>query len=260
MLPLRLLHLPKGSPLPAPPARTGPGPSLEFSTCQRQIWIDLQGALGTPSHEGEGAYAFLLEVICGLHSRVFGETEVLGQFKTFIQSHPELAPWSGWLLEDAKSIRSRWLRDVGAQSYGSVVRRWCSGRQSVTIIGTGQFATKLAPWLPQASLIRSRNLEQLPQADAYVIAAPLDDRELTRLKAELQTPAQKSPLWIDLRGERGAFNSEANHTLDDLYCEIERDSRQRQSLLPAIRAEIERLACSRLDRSWHRPQGWEDLS
>jgi hypothetical protein len=149
-----------------------------------------------------------------------------------------------------------------------VVRRWCAGRKSVTLIGTGQFATKLAPWLPQARLLRSRNIEALPRSDAYVVAAPVEDSELRRLKSGLQAQTGEpsatqdpppAPLWIDLRGERGPFSLEADRTLDHLYAELEQDSRQRQSVLPAIRGEIEQLACSRLDRSWHRPQGWEDL-
>ena len=34
------------------------------------------------SLEGEDAYSYLLEVICGLKSKLIGENEIVGQFKT----------------------------------------------------------------------------------------------------------------------------------------------------------------------------------
>ena len=36
--------------------------------------------------EDEAAISFLIEVLCGLQSRVIGETEIFGQFKQFIAS------------------------------------------------------------------------------------------------------------------------------------------------------------------------------
>jgi glutamyl-tRNA reductase len=253
MLALSLVHWPKSAPLPPLYSEPEGKGLLEFETCQRRIWIDLHGLSQNPSHQGEQAYSFLLEVICGLHSRIFGETEILGQFKAFVKKHPELSPWSSWLLEDAKMIRSHWLRDVGAHSYGSVVRRWCASKNKITILGTGQLSAKLTPWLKGASQLRSRNLETLPESDAVVIAAPIPD--LTLMQLQLQKP---SALWIDLRGERGAFRAELH--LEHLYAELERESHERQKLLPQIQSEIQKLSRSRMDRMWCRPQGWEDLA
>jgi glutamyl-tRNA reductase len=207
------------------------------------------------------AYGFLLEVICGLHSRVFGETEVLGQFKTFCREKLSSSPWAQWLLEDAKLIRSKYLKDIGSHSYGSVVRRWCADRSAITILGTGQLSKKIQPWLPGARVVRSRGLAQeaknLAATDCVVIAAPVPDSELAIIRKALEAKTQTEILWIDLRAERAAFD--AKLTLEHLFKEIEHDNQQQKSILPAVRQEISRLSRSRLDRTWCRPLGWEDL-
>ncbi|MES3036484.1 MAG: hypothetical protein V4736_01135 [Bdellovibrionota bacterium] len=72
-----------------------------WSTCQREIIVtDLvtaeqhhlfsraqnSGDTLDQVYTGSDAYQFLLEVISGLHSKLIGETEILGQFKTFLTS------------------------------------------------------------------------------------------------------------------------------------------------------------------------------
>lgn len=191
----------------------------------------------------------MLEVICGLHSRVFGETEVLGQFRTFCRNHPEITTIGNWLLEDAKLIRSNYLQDLGAQSYGSVIRRWCSSHSTIAILGTGQLAKKLYPWVPHALLLRSRELWTIPETSAVIVAAPIEDNVLEKL--------HRGQFWIDLRAERAQFRSDLN--LEDLFSEIERDSQQHREIRITSLAAIKKLADARFDRLWCRPQGWEDL-
>lgn len=252
-----MIHRPKaGSPSPLQVVS-----GLAFETCQRLVWINPQGLLPGASHQGEAAYAFLLEVICGLHSRVFGETEVLGQFKAFCRQHPELEPVGSWLLEDAKAIRSCHLTGIGSQSYGSVVRRWCGEQHPVLVLGRGQLAQKLQPWIPEARQIGARDLEACKTAVAslgsrsrVVIAAPIPDWALT----ELKQLAPSSTLWIDLRGDHAGF--EAHHTLEDLYRELERDGQHSQAVLPTVHHEIKKRAKIRADRMVCRPMGWEDLT
>ncbi len=261
MLQLSVVHCPKGSTPHIEPAHAQVLRALAFETCQRLVWIDPQGLVPGASHQGEAAYSFLLEVICGLHSRVFGETEVLGQFKAFCRQHPELEPVGSWLLEDAKAIRSRHLTGIGSQSYGSVVRRWCGEQHETLILGRGQLAQKIQPWIPDARQSGSRDLEQCRKAVAslsprsrVVIAAPINDSALT----ELKQIAPSSTLWIDLRGDRAGF--EAHHTLEDLFRELESDQQHSQKLLPVVREEIRKRSRSRADRMVCRPMGWEDLA
>ncbi|MBU6374773.1 MAG: hypothetical protein KGQ59_02145 [Bdellovibrionales bacterium] len=258
MVQLSVLHWPKALLIPG---HSSPGFPLEdalrFETCQRILWIQSQRSspdLPLPPEasyftENE-AYGFLLEVICGLHSRVFGETEVLGQFKLFYKTRPELSPWGQWLIEDAKTIRSRHLRDIGSHSYGSMVRRWCGSLPHVVILGTGQLAEKIRPWIPHAQVLPSRNCEALPLADAVIVAAPMEDADLVRLR--------KKELWIDLRAERGEFR--ADRTLEDLFAELEQDSKRHRNALPSIRKDILELTQARFNRQWCRPMGWEDLT
>lgn len=117
--------------------------------------------------EGETAYGRLLEFICGLHSPVIGETEVMGQFKDACQRfQSDLADrdrdavifsafnqvWRNWaaaLLEDAKSVRARHLLDLGSQSYGSLVRRELKSLigGDVDLLGAGRLAVDIVPFI-----------------------------------------------------------------------------------------------------------------
>jgi hypothetical protein len=117
--------------------------------------------------EGGTAYGRLLEFICGLHSPVIGETEVLGQFKDACQRfQSELAEpdrdavifsafnqvWRNWaaaLLEDAKAVRARYLLDLGSQSYGSLVRRELKSLMGgdVDLLGAGRLALDIVPFI-----------------------------------------------------------------------------------------------------------------
>jgi len=54
------------------------------------------GGKATRALAGAEAYVFLLETICGLNSPMIGETQVLGQFRTFLASLPPAdASWLG---------------------------------------------------------------------------------------------------------------------------------------------------------------------
>jgi hypothetical protein len=241
------------SALPAPPRH-----ALLFETCQRRLAISLVPGLDDlPDAEifrDVAGYAFLLEVVCGLRSRLFGETEVQGQFRLFCRNHPSLAPWDRWLLEDAKAIRARILGDPGAHSYAGVVRQWCGTRRSVTVLGTGQLATSLQQQVPHARLVPSRGLSGVPSSEIVVIAAPVDTSKLHILRAT--TPA--STTWIDLRHDRGDFRAE--RTLDDVYAALERASDERRKRMPAAQEAIRQRSQTRFATPWCRPWGWEDVA
>ena len=62
-----------------------------WRTCVRQVaFVDDPAAIpqGVAAWHDEAAYAHLLEVVCGLHSPIVGETEVLHQFKVFADGLP----------------------------------------------------------------------------------------------------------------------------------------------------------------------------
>src|SRR4051794_7116700 len=97
---------------------------FSFETCMRHVLIvpaDEIGSLadlireGDQVFSGEDAYRFLLEVICGLHSPLVGETEVYGQLKNKVATTTfELSPWTTnlqrmfrSLFQDAKLVREK---------------------------------------------------------------------------------------------------------------------------------------------------------
>ena len=125
-----------------------------WRTCVRQVaFVDEPTAIpqGVPAWHDEAAYAHLLEVVCGLHSPIVGETEVLHQFKVFADGlSTELVPLRDLctrLLADARTVRARHLIGLGSRSYGSAVRRYVRDRERVAIVGTGVLAREIVPFL-----------------------------------------------------------------------------------------------------------------
>jgi glutamyl-tRNA reductase len=126
----------------------------------RQEFPD-DGAL--ESFEGTHAYAFLLRFAAGLESKLVAETEIFGQIKTAWRQFSErgsplarqLSPWVQLLFQDAKEIRAQHLSKLGSASYGSQTRRLLGDEASggaTLLIGAGQLAQSIAPWLPGCEL------------------------------------------------------------------------------------------------------------
>ncbi|RYZ70147.1 MAG: hypothetical protein EOP09_06555, partial [Proteobacteria bacterium] len=153
---ISLLHRRGANPLSGLDSQT-----LVWKTCLRQIAF-----LSSPHQDfaleetdeifsGSAAFAFLLEIICGLHSPVVGETEVLGQFKNFAAGaienessmNPPLRQFLQALLLNAKVMRAEHLVGLGSQGYGSLVRKLSKSESSVTLMGSGQLVEEILPWL-----------------------------------------------------------------------------------------------------------------
>jgi glutamyl-tRNA reductase len=83
---------------------------------------------------------------------MLGETQVMGQFKSFLAS---LGGEQAWLrrlgqrwLADAREVRTEHLQGLGSRSYGSAVRRYLDEVSHVAVIGTGKLAQEILPFLP----------------------------------------------------------------------------------------------------------------
>ncbi|EMO40427.1 glutamyl-tRNAGlu reductase, N-terminal-like domain protein [Leptospira noguchii serovar Autumnalis str. ZUN142] len=181
--------------------------SYSWSTCMRTIWITDSRIHREPSdlpvtlekYSGYHGYRFVLEVISGLHSKLLGETEVLAQFRNKFKILPSsafgeyLAKLRDSLIQDSRSIRSRYLQNIGEQSYGGLANKYLKDQDFVSVLGTGQLAEKILPWLKHRNVIlvgrnQKRILELSKQFDvsikllnewspvggAIVIAAPID--------------------------------------------------------------------------------------
>jgi hypothetical protein len=169
-------------------------------TCQRQLWIffdsrsfALEGAQLLQSFP---AYVFLLQICCGLQSKVPAETEIFGQIKKAWQDYCYqyqnrgcLDEFMQKLFEDTKDIRAQYLQGLGSSSYGSLLRFFFKKKeQRLLLVGAGQLADALMPFLKSFCLsfmnrkkIQKEKFEpQLPwlqtgeHFDAVILAIPFD--------------------------------------------------------------------------------------
>ncbi len=169
-----------------------------WPTCLRQVALGSVHALGTIElhpedqiHRGLDAYRICFEIACGLHSPLVGETEVFGQFKKAAESwnlpnNPiglELRRFVQALLADVKKVRSRYLADLGSQSYGSLLRRELGANRDIHIVGAGQLVEEILPWLCKDGtkvFVHVRNLartEALQAKFSHVRFRQLDDNQ-----------------------------------------------------------------------------------
>ena len=294
---LIVLHYPKKSAENWPVAIAG----LEWQTCLRRIIFlhkSENAALiptlpeGAETYEGHAAYNFLLEVVCGLRSPLVAETAVMGQFKEFCAT--ARFPMNEWgaflrrltsdLLVDAKRVRSRHLEGLGSQSYGGMVRHHLKGVPSVIVLGAGQLAEEILPWLvgktdvtvcartierakPLTEQFEQIHLTQFSIGEAIdesrqtavVIAAPVG-----AVAVETWMKAQTIPFvkLIDLRGEA---ESDPIHSslpvirLSEMFAALKNERPKLIARVAAARDEIKKAAQRLIEQAQFRPFGWEDL-
>ena len=256
-----------------------------WSTCLREIVFHEAPVADTGDGNGQAladadAYAFLLETICGLHSPMIGETQVLGQFRAFLGSlSPADASWLGaigrQLTSDARTIRERHLRGLGSRSYGSAVRRYLDGIEVVGLIGAGALACELFPYLSDGRTVDQWTRAQLaaPEgvpvrdaAAAVVVAAPVDAQAIAAAAGRYRRLVRV----IDLRGADGRDDPRAagpGHaisradvvTLDDLFAHVAASSHASAARLAEAKREIREMAAAFQYRQLLRPLGWDDL-
>jgi glutamyl-tRNA reductase len=269
--------------------------ALVWKTCLREIAILESRAFASGElqpddqlFENEGAYGFLLEVICGLHSPVLGETEVLGQFKNFAQRAQEspawrcTAPWIQRLLADAKRVRTNHLTGLGGRSYGQLALTHLAELPRVVMLGSGHLTQEMVPWFAEhrvevfcrrpdvagAVLERHANAclhamdEQLEDgvATGVIIAAPMTAAEIASWAARVGCAIETV---VDLRGESPGdpLNIPASHVVhfQEIIDALETNCRFANARVERARKEIAQRATEFWDRYEVRPFGWEDL-
>ena len=271
-----------------------PPGALLWQTCLRQTifvrpedaknWRESGMSSRVEFYEAEKAYAFLLQVLCGLKSDMIGETEVLGQFKSFLQSHSEHdlvrqdpTLWNS-LLRDSKIVREKFLKNLGCHSYGSLARKLLrTVHGEVLILGAGQLAGQIVPWLkehksinvlardPQKAKLALAglpvrvldNTESIPSdtVSAILICAPLTNAEIQ----DLVNPTKSSPLILDFRGEAEMNPSLHYHSFAELMKLVAGDREKAQIQVEKAHHLISQLAQEFVGRMQLRPMGWEDL-
>lgn len=162
--PLYVFHLAKNGQVVENPFSEMQCFSVE--TCLRFVAISRELPESIPNNVeqfyGVEAYSFLLEVACGLHSKIQGESEIFGQIKQAWQNHSDKKPLDRTmqnLFADTKRIRTAHLHGIGGQSYAGATQKLLGLKKdhSVLVIGAGQFgamlATKLAKNVAQLTLM-----------------------------------------------------------------------------------------------------------
>jgi glutamyl-tRNA reductase len=242
-----------------------------WSTCLREIHIlegDITPAVGGEVFRDWQAVRFLVEVVCGLHSPILGETEVFGQFRTWLESLPDSHPLCRdqalipFILRVAKETRSKFLVGQGSKSYGKIVRRWVRPYKTCVLWGHGSLGRQIFPWIKEKTLavmVRSPRVidckipfqwQNPPTADVHVIAAPIDSQWIHALQ-------QQASLIIDLR-ENG-IAGEGVLNLEELFRTVQADGKSVPVTLQACREWIRVKTEAQSHLQTHRPFGWEDL-
>lgn len=276
------------------PENWGLSAGSTWKTCLRQIGFQLSahGEVGKTLPgikvlQGSKAYAFCLEVICGLHSPLLGETEVLGQFKDFVADYKingesqSLKKIFDQLIEDAKKVRQKYLTNLGSQSYGSLIRRYLKEDQSLQILGAGRLVRDIVPWLkskesiqlfcrtPQkasawTSHFKNVTLSSLKgvngSSSPLVIAAPMKSSDILRwMDSASITPALIIDLREDCETDLLPMKNVRILKLTELFQEIKGVQSQLTQTVEQAQKQIQEISSVRSQAAAVRPFGWDDL-
>ncbi|HMN67820.1 MAG TPA: hypothetical protein PKC28_04700 [Bdellovibrionales bacterium] len=249
-----------------------------WSTCLRSLAFADHHDLSVSEHDEtfqrEQAYRFLLEILCGLHSPIVGETEVFGQFKNFAQEWVRLQPQRAALIQralaDAKQLRSRYLSNLGHQSYGSWLRKNLVSRE-LHILGAGHLAQEILPYLKKQAdrvLVHARCPEKVKleveavhglrarkfDRGALIVAAPLSAAEI-----ETWLDGREPSEIYDLRDTSNTDPLKGAIGLQDIFAQIEQNKARLVPRIQAVHLEIGQRASALAGQALIRPQGWDDL-
>lgn len=242
---------------------------------------------------GENALSLLLEILCGLHSPIVGETEVLGQFKAFVESRKTLQDplfadhrkWLNFITTEVKKARAEHLVGIGSHSYGSLLRKYTKDLNTVTLCGSGQLAQELLPWMMDKktlqmlcrdpnklhdiqnsynNLIVKKYSETGYQTEVLIIAAPLSD---TLIHSLLSQQLGSCAAVFDLRGEENNLANiiseqfpQINYLgLQQFFKDIEDVKKEAHTKIQNLKVKLYDRAVSFMHRCELRPLGWDDL-
>ena len=269
--------------------------TVVWETCLRKIIFydsseDVQGLEKNSEsiHKKEiEAIHFLIEVLCGLQSRVMGETEIFGQFRKFIETddakkvsflnNPKFVQF---IFQQVKEIREKYLSGMAVNSYGSLIRKKCSNQDRIHILGYGQLAQEIIPWLKNKKVnVYVRNHQRFQNTEKItfhnfnsVNRAQLADQVMI-LAAPVETAGLQASFnskgigqIIDCRALNQAQSSlkllnlaKDVVELNDLFHLLEGEKEKFKNILPAVTQDIALRAQNYFYKAQHRPLGWDDL-
>jgi len=265
-----------------------------WKTCMRTLYIgdvrifDISQAQFSPYYKvyiGYEAYKLLLEIVSGIRSRLLGETEVLAQFKEVLknQALPQnslgdyLKKLRDQIIEDSRKIRSGHLRFLGDQSYGGLANRYLKTSKDVALLGTGNLAVKVLPWLLEKNrrvTIIGRNLEKLQEVagkypvhilhldkfvpvgeQAIVIAAPISVQNMI-------PSFKENTIVVDFREDdkKDIFPSSINYiSFESMLNSLKAQEERNKELRKKLEIVVSEIAEERENESQNFIYGWEDI-
>lgn len=244
------------------------------------------------------AYKFLLEVLCGLKSKVMGEGEIVAQFKKAMESHRETRKISSGLLgvlekslQDTKKVRREYLTHLGGSSYAGIVRKIILERfpagEHVVIVGNGALSKDLASiiYKKMEVSICARNHQKWDQIPLGFEYNKIPFEQLNSLKQspiivntvgtqetlfdhgffETWSQALRSQIFLDLAEpspiKTGFDKAQKVWRLQDILQHAQKQGVQDKSKIMGAQREIQSLSTH---RSGHMgqviPKLWEDLA
>lgn len=204
-----------------------------------------------------------------------GETQVQGQFKTFLdaldgRTHQWLRRLGQQILADARRIRETHLQGLGSRTYGSAVRRHTQSCSRIAIIGAGALAREIHEYVAEAHEVdvwtraRLQQLQLAPlsapaavESTTLVVAAPVDAETISRVARVYPSLTQV----IDLRAADEVTplpEGVPAHDLTDIFADAQA-SNASAARIAAARAEAARCGHRFDSREELHPFGWEDL-
>lgn len=167
-------------------------PVFRLNTCQRQlIMFSKEDYVNSNNNfeffNGEEGYKFLLEVLCGMQSKVIAESEIVSQFKEAYQGYlssserdPRIIRILEKLLKDAKEIRTNYLIGVGQKTYAAIARKIILKEQyskRVLVVGTGNLSIDIINQLKKRFdqiYVTGRNSESVQDICLEHMTRPLE--------------------------------------------------------------------------------------
>lgn len=273
----------------------------EFKTCLREIHF-LSPSYLTPDqldvlnlikqenpeliYEAEAAFYFIIELLCGLKSRIIGETEIFGQFKKFYDQLDtdqkiKFLPQSAikFVIETVKSIRDSHVRHWGAHSYGSLIRKLVKSHIRINVVGFGHLAQEIEPWISEKKVtFHVRDLSKAQNealekkltvdikehqdsdqfSDVVILAAPVSSEFCKKRIMNAQ-------LVIDCRALDDKTTSVKNNCLcpvielKDLFDSLDHEKNKLDQEKSEVQSLIQHFISEFYSRESHRPMGWYDL-
>jgi glutamyl-tRNA reductase len=270
-----------------------PAGAAVWRTCLREIAFlgsadgGTEGAVATGGQQlvEADAYRVLLEILCGLQSPMVGETQVMGQFKSFLSTlgreGAELNRLGQRLLTDARDVRAKHLQGLGSRSYGSAIRRYIGTCSHAAVIGTGKLAQEVLPFLagdgqtvdqwgrandagPDLDRVTYRQLDSLDTCPriatptVLVVAAPVESELVEHIAERYGALMVVVDLRADVCGRSPAVAAPLV-ALQDLFDGMRASQATAVPHIDAARAEIAWRSHRYEMRDQLRPFGWEDL-